>query len=146
MVRYDRYDILFQEIPDEVSLAFTITNCQNNCKGCHSQHLRNDSGKELTFEELMRVIEEYESSITNILFLGEGNDLDGLLQLIMYASAFKKVSLYSGKDYIEHRYLPWLTYYKVGSYIAKLGGLGSDKTNQILYKINCEDITHKFKK
>ncbi|WP_231731034.1 4Fe-4S cluster-binding domain-containing protein [Lacimicrobium alkaliphilum] len=29
--------ICFQEVPDEVSLAFTITGCPLACAGCHSR-------------------------------------------------------------------------------------------------------------
>lgn len=146
MVIYDKYDITFQEIPDETSLTFTLKACQFNCIGCHSPHLRELNGNELTFDLLIKLIMQYESSITNILFLGEGNDKDGLIELMKYSSAFKKVSLYSGKNYIEPEYLPWLSYYKVGAYQESLGGLSSKSTNQRLYKIECEDITDKFRK
>lgn len=143
-IYYDKYDIVFQEIPDEVSLAFTIKGCQNNCAGCHSPHLREDSGKELTFDVLMKLILEYKDNITNVLFLGEGNDKDSLIQLMMWARGFTKVSLYSGNDYIDPDYMYWVDYYKAGSYKFELGGLGSPKTNQKLYKIKCEDISDRF--
>lgn len=144
MVIYDKYDIVFQEIPDEVSLAFTLKGCQFNCDGCHSPHLREPNGEELTFDKLINLIFKYDSSITNILFLGEGNDKDSLLELMGYASQFKKVSLYSGRDIIDKDYLPFLTYYKVGSYKKELGGLNSPATNQRLYKLEAYDITYKF--
>jgi anaerobic ribonucleoside-triphosphate reductase activating protein len=146
MVVYDKYDILFQEIPDETSLAFTLKACQFNCIGCHSPHLRGVTGNELNVETISNLIVKYGDSITNILFLGEGSDINELIKLMAWASKFKKVSLYSGKDYIEHGYLPYLSYYKVGSYQESLGGLSSENTNQRLYKIECEDITHKFRK
>lgn len=145
-IYYDKYDIVFQEIPDEVTLAFTIKGCQNNCKGCHSPHLREDFGKELTFDILTKLLLEYKDTITNVLFLGEGNDKKSLRQLMEWCRAFTKVSLYSGRDYIDPYYLEWLDYYKVGSYQHELGGLNSLTTNQKLFKIWCEDITHKLRK
>ena len=39
--------ICFQEIPDEISLSFAISNCPNNCEGCHSPWLREDCGEDL---------------------------------------------------------------------------------------------------
>ena len=36
MLKYAGYDIVFQEIPDEVTLAISLTNCPNRCPGCHS--------------------------------------------------------------------------------------------------------------
>ena len=27
--------VVFSEIPDEITLAFNISNCLNNCIGCH---------------------------------------------------------------------------------------------------------------
>lgn len=145
-IYYDKYDIVFQEIPDEVTLAFTIKGCQNNCKGCHSQHLREGFGNELTFDVLIKLLLEYKDTITNVLFLGEGNDKETLRELMEYSRAFAKVSLYSGRDYIDPYYIEWLDYYKVGSYQHELGGLNLQTTNQRLFKIDCEDITHRFKK
>jgi len=146
MVIYDKYDILFQEIPDEISLAFTLKACQFNCIGCHSPHLKEVKGKQLDIELINNLLMKYGDSITNILFLGEGNDKKELIKLMAWSSKFKKVSIYSGKDYVEHEYLPYLSYYKVGSYQESFGGLSSENTNQRLYKIQCEDVTYKFNK
>ena len=44
MVRFYNYDIVFAEIPDEVSLALNITGCPNRCPGCHSTHLQQNIG------------------------------------------------------------------------------------------------------
>ena len=50
MLRYVDYDIVFQEIPDEVTLAINLSNCPNRCKGCHSPHLLENVGESLTEE------------------------------------------------------------------------------------------------
>ena len=52
MLRYYNFDIVFAEIPEEVTLAINITNCPNRCVGCHSPHLQQDIGENLTTEEL----------------------------------------------------------------------------------------------
>ena len=52
MLKYFDKAIVFQEIPDEVSLAINITNCPHRCKNCHSPYLRENIGTELTYEEL----------------------------------------------------------------------------------------------
>lgn len=35
-MRFSAKDIVFQEVPGEVALAYTITGCTVGCKGCHS--------------------------------------------------------------------------------------------------------------
>ena len=40
MLKYYNYDIVFQEYPDEVTLAINLTMCPNRCVGCHSAYLR----------------------------------------------------------------------------------------------------------
>ena len=44
MIKYktDTVQVVFEEIPDEVTLAIEITNCPGMCVGCHSPWLRGD--------------------------------------------------------------------------------------------------------
>ena len=51
MIKYKDYYVVFEEIPDKITLAVNITNCQNRCIGCHSPELRENIGKELTTDE-----------------------------------------------------------------------------------------------
>ena len=51
MLKFKDSYIVFEEIPDRVSLAVNITNCQNNCIGCHSPELRLNNGEELTVQQ-----------------------------------------------------------------------------------------------
>ena len=39
MLKYVNTGIVFQEIPDEVTLAINISNCPCRCPGCHSRYL-----------------------------------------------------------------------------------------------------------
>ena len=48
MLKYVNYDIVFQEFPDEVTLAINLSLCPNGCPGCHSAYLKDDIGEELT--------------------------------------------------------------------------------------------------
>lgn len=151
-LKYVNIDVLFQEIPDEVSLGLSISGCKNNCKGCHSSYLMGDIGTELTFEHLSELINKYDKTITNILFLGGDNDMKLFMLYLKYIRVHHKnikISLYSGLNDINISYITdnLLDYYKIGSYKEELGALNSKTTNQRLYKIEngymC-DITWKF--
>ena len=56
MLKYHSSYIGFREIPDEISLCINITNCPNNCKGCHSPWLKEDVGEDLNIESLNTLI------------------------------------------------------------------------------------------
>jgi anaerobic ribonucleoside-triphosphate reductase activating protein len=58
MIKYYSSAVVFEEIPDEVTLAIEITNCPGHCEGCHSPWLREDIGEELTPEVLRQLIDE----------------------------------------------------------------------------------------
>ena len=70
MLRYADYDIVFQEIPDEVTLAINLSNCPNHCKGCHSAYLMEDIGEPLTEESLSTLLGKYGKAITCVCFMG----------------------------------------------------------------------------
>lgn len=137
------------EIPDKISLAINISNCQNNCKGCHSPYLREDIGKELNIYSLEKLIKKNQG-IDCVVFMGEGNDSRKLKELASYVrSVGLLVGVYSGTNEINSKYLGYFDYIKIGSYIEELGGLNSKTTNQRLYKISenkIEDLTSKFYK
>ena len=70
MLRFHNYDIVFQEIPSEVTLAINISGCPNHCKGCHSLHLWNDIGEVLDESSITVLMEKYGNAITCICFMG----------------------------------------------------------------------------
>ena len=148
MIKYVSKQIVYQEIPTEVSLAFSISGCTNFCKGCHSSHLLNDNGNELSLTIVLQEIEKYKDLITCVLFLGGDNkerELKLLLQCIREYGI--KTALYSGRSEINENLMQYLDYYKIGDYRADLGGLDSRDTNQRLYKIESNemiDITEMF--
>ena len=146
MIKYIPQDtsVVFSEIPDEITLALNISNCQNCCVGCHTPYLRENIGDELTEEALHNLIEQ-NNGISCICFMGEGNDLDSLKDLAKYIHSISdlKVALYSGREEVEDDLYDIFDYVKIGPYIESLGPLNSKTTNQRLYK-NKIDITNKF--
>ena len=64
MLKYANFDIVFQEVPDEVTLAINISNCPNQCVGCHSKYLWEDLGEVLDKEALDQLVNQYRTGIT----------------------------------------------------------------------------------
>ena len=149
-IKYANYQIVFREIPEEITLAINISNCPNNCKGCHSSYLQQDIGIELTEYSLKKLIENHKG-ITCVCFMGGDlfpKELNKLAFYILQNYKGLKVGVYSGLNLINPELIPALfDYIKVGEYIEDLGPLSSPKTNQILFKttIKFEDITNKVK-
>ncbi|MDR2914182.1 MAG: anaerobic ribonucleoside-triphosphate reductase activating protein [Tannerella sp.] len=153
MLKYVNFDIVFQEIPDEVTLAINISNCSNGCSGCHSPFLQQDMGETLTEEILTSLLYEYGKSVTCICFMGGDSDPDeivrlaGFLQTQSFVSV--KVGWYSGRQDVPSSFRPdFFQYIKLGPYVEHLGSLKSDTTNQRLYKVDENgqmiDITFRF--
>ena len=134
MIKYKDYFVVFEEIPDRVSLAVNITNCQNNCIGCHSPELRLNNGEELTEEVIDKLIKE-NYGIDCFLFMGEGKDHSRLMELVRYIKENYtiKVAIYSGRDKVENEYYGLFDYVKVGSYKEECGPLNKETTNQRLF-------------
>lgn len=68
------YDIVFAEIPGEVTLALNLSGCPNGCEGCHSPHLREDVGEPLTDDLLLGLLDGYGRSVTCVAFMGGDAD------------------------------------------------------------------------
>lgn len=153
MLKFYNYDIVFQEIPDEVTLAVNITHCPIHCPQCHSKFLWEDVGEPLNEESASIMIEEYKDAITCISFMGGDNEPAEVNRM---AAGMKqtypdlKVAWYSGRQELSPEVdARHFDYIKLGPYVEKRGGLKSPSTNQRLYKIletgEWEDITHRFR-
>ena len=148
MLKYYNYDIVFQEIPDEVTLAVNLTNCPHRCVGCHSPHLREDIGDVLNDRTLDSLLKKYGQQITCVCFMGgdgQANDVETLAKHLRQHSKLK-VAWYSGNAMLPHN-AQLFDYVKVGGYKPELGGLRSRTTNQRLYRYtngHSEDITSRF--
>lgn len=140
MLRFASYDIVFQEVPGEITLALNLSNCPNACKGCHSPHLREDIGEVLDAEALAALLEKYGDAVSCVCFMGgdaEAAAVERSAVLVKRLSGGKlKTAWYSGMDALapgirtEH-----FDYIKIGSYIEALGGLASPTTNQRFYRV-----------
>lgn len=147
MLKYNDVRITFQEIPDEVSLTFSITGCPHNCDGCHSPELRTSHGIDLTIDNIIGEVKKHRRFITNILFLGGDHNKIELLNVIVMIRALTgfKVSLYTGSDEIDLDFYNNVDYLKIGHYDKEKGPLTSKTTNQCLINTQTgEDLTHLF--
>lgn len=147
-MKYYNYDIVFQEIPGEVTLAVNITHCPNHCPGCHSPHLQEDIGEPLDKQTLDNILKRYGRSVTCVCFMG-GDAMPDEVQLLadhVRKTTPLKVAWYSGKQPIPDNFHHF-DYVKVGPYNAQRGSLKERTTNQRLLK-NVDgipvDITNKF--
>ena len=94
MLKYANFDIVFQEVPDEVTLAINISNCPNQCVGCHSQYLWKDVGYVLDKESLDELVEKYQSGITCVCFMGGDAEPYDVANLAMHIkNKYKKKRL-----------------------------------------------------
>lgn len=141
-LRYANTQVVFTEVPNEISLAINITGCTIHCKGCHSQWLWSNKGKELTKDELHNLIEN-NKGITTVLFMGGDNfikELTKLSSMIKYRYPNLKIAWYSGRHDLDNSnvkyFMTYLDYIKVGPYIKQFGGLDNPKTNQRFYRID----------
>ncbi|MDR1681628.1 MAG: 4Fe-4S cluster-binding domain-containing protein [Prevotellaceae bacterium] len=149
MLRYISYDIVFREIPGEVTLALNLTGCPYRCRGCHSPHLRDDTGEALTGEALAALLCAYGDAVTCVCFMGgDGAPADVVRLAALVRRAHKKTAWYSGSPVLFDGAPAVFDYIKIGAYIEALGGLDSPTTNQRLYRIEngeMRDITEKLR-
>ena len=147
-MKFLSYDIVFQEIPGEVTLAINISGCPNRCEGCHSPHLQEDTGEELTESVLSCLLDMYGNAITCVCFMGGDSTPGEVLHLAQFARRFhKKTAWYSGNSELCENAQHYFDYIKLGKYMEELGGLHSPTTNQRFYRIEHTkkiDVTDKF--
>lgn len=153
MVKYYNFDIVFAEIPDEVTLALNITNCPNRCPGCHSPHLQTDAGQILDDLELLALLACYGPSVTCVCFMGGDaapQEIVRLAGLVRQTRPLLRVGWYSGRDTLPEGIASQsFDYIKLGSWVEALGPLTSPTTNQRLYKVGpngvLEEITERLR-
>lgn len=154
MVKYYNFDIVFAEVPDEVTLAVNITGCPHRCAGCHSPHLREDCGERLDGEALAALLGRYGAGITCLCFMGGDGDPHAIAALaaeVRRLAPQLRVAWYSGCDALPEGVAPeTFDYIKLGPYVAARGPLSSPDTNQHFYRVGrdgaMEDITYRFRR
>ena len=58
-MKYVDTKVVFAEIPDEITLAISISGCPCHCPGCHSSYLAEDIGKVLTYYRIEKLLESH---------------------------------------------------------------------------------------
>lgn len=146
-----QYSVVFQEVPQEVSLALKISGCPRRCVGCQAPHLQTDEGEMLTIELLDKLIDKYATGITCVLFMGGDASPTHIAILAQHVKdRGYRTAWYSGEEHISWRSnaaINYFDYIKLGPYIKERGGLACRTTNQRFYAIvNGEfiDKTHLF--
>lgn len=147
MLKVASFDIVFQEIPGEVTLALNLSNCPCHCLGCHSPHLAEDIGEEVNEELLDDLTGRYKGLITCVAFMGGDAEPEEVARWAAYLKdGGLSTAWYSGRMNMPKDEKAF-DYVKLGPYIEALGGLKSEKTNQRLYKREDDswiDITSVF--
>lgn len=152
MLKFTNYDIVFQEVPGEVTLAINLSNCPHRCKGCHSPYLREDKGEELSRETLKKLLGKYGEAISCVCFMGgdaDPREIENLAAWLHRETGKRiKTGWYSGRTALPDGCgVSHFDYIKLGPYIAERGGLDSPCTNQRFYRVEggeMIDITGRF--
>jgi anaerobic ribonucleoside-triphosphate reductase activating protein len=143
-LKYLGYATVFQEVPNEISLAINISGCPHHCEGCHSKYLWEYKGNYIS-NDIDKLIDQYDNLISCVCFMGGDQNINELAELLKQVKNRNlKTCIYSGRDDKEYfdNILPLIDYLKIGRYIEKLGGLNSKTTNQRMYDItNEKEIT-----
>ncbi len=145
--------VVFQEVPDEISLCFSITGCKLGCKGCHSTELwHSKNGMALTNQAFILWLKKYKGLISCVVFFGGEWQANALIEKLQIAKSFGlKTCLYSGEEaeekYIDLRITQHLNFLKTGAWRDELGGLESTHTNQVFRDLTTgEKLNHLFVK
>ncbi len=119
MLKYSNYNIVFQEIPGEVTLAVNLSNCPNRCKGCHSLYLQQDIGEVFDEYVLEHLLDKYGNSVTCICFMGGDIDPEEVERLSVFvrekSTGNIKTGWYSGRIKLpESVFIENFDYIKLG--------------------------------
>ncbi len=152
MMKYVNTGVVFQEIPDEVTLSVNISNCPCHCLGCHSKYLWDDIGEPLNYLAVDEMLRKYGDDVTCFCLMGGDADTCGVNDIASYIrrkAPHLKVAWYSGRHELSPDIsLENFDFIKLGPYVEELGGLDKRTTNQKLFKVEKDlsltDITSKF--
>ena len=143
--------IVWQEVPGEVSLAFLFSGCPLRCKGCHSADTWKEGiGTELTEDYLKGRLKLYRGLITCVLFMGGEWQPEALQKMLaIVTQAGLKACLYTGLEReeleaVSDGILPYLTYLKTGRWQMELGGLESPATNQKFINLHTGEVLNRL--
>lgn len=134
--------VVFQEVPDHISLAFVVGGCPLKCRGCHSSHTWNKHyGFELTDCKLKQYLEQYMGLVSCVVFFGGEWLPEQLIDKLNLAKQMGfKTCLYTGNQNVSNAILQQLDYLKTGPWIQELGGLESPHTNQRFIEVASSEL------
>ena len=152
---YKGFSVVFQEVPNEISLAINIYGCPHHCEGCHSNYLWDSSPIEdarILYDDIPQLLNNYKDLISCVCFMGGDWQVANLIQCISLIKKIDntlKICVYSGEDTFDKisQLIPYLDYLKIGSYNKYKGGLNSPTTNQKFFTVKSGeliDITQMF--
>jgi len=120
--------IVWQEVPGEVSLAFLFSGCPLRCKGCHSADAWKEGiGTELTEDYLKGRLKRYRGLISCVLFMGGEWQPEALQKMLgIVTQAGLKACLYTGLEREE------------------LDGLDSPTTNQKFIDLRTGEVLNRL--
>lgn len=148
MLRIFNKSVVLQEVPNEISLAFTVAGCPLNCPNCSWKNtIEQLKSSELDDKIYKNLLDKYKGFVSCILFMGGEWDKKDLINKLVIAKEYKfKTCLYTGLelDNIDNEIIQNLDYIKVGHYDEKLGGLDSINTNQKFIDLKSNKILNKF--
>lgn len=127
--------IVFDEVPDEITLAINISGCNIHCPDCHSKHLWEDIGKELDRDALHELITS-NPGITCVCIMG-GEEEEVFIKLYWLKTRHPelKIAWYTGQESVKKSTLNYLDYVKTGPYKKEFGPLNNRNTNQRFYHV-----------
>lgn len=132
--------ITFNEIPNRIAVFFEFGGCRQKCKGCHSPHLAKTPPALSPLEDLIEYAKtQKEKGATAIVLLGGTNNKkvthEMMITLIKRLSEVLPCGLYSGRPvnsavHAEYAKLLELSWFKIGDYQERYGGMDNPNTNQ----------------
>lgn len=139
---YHSFQVVFQEVPGEISLCFSISGCTLGCTGCHSPFLwKKNSGTLLTVTLFNTILKQYSGLATCVLFMGGEWHYEELIAFLKLSKKRNyKTCLYTGKDQVSTELMSQLTWIKTGKWDPLLGGLENEKTNQKFIEVRTNTI------
>ncbi|MDR0509543.1 MAG: anaerobic ribonucleoside-triphosphate reductase activating protein [Rikenellaceae bacterium] len=170
MLRLASYDVVFREIPSEVTLALNLSCCPNRCPGCHSPHLQEEVGELLDDGLFSWLLASYGDNATCVCFMGgdgEPEEVERLARIVHSRTVHSrgetgdrtrrqtrggglKTAWYSGRDALPDGVRAEnFDYIKLGPWVEARGGLDSPTTNQRLFRVaegELIDITEMLRK
>ena len=147
MLRCRYVDVVFQEVPDELSLLIAFAGCPLRCPGCHSPELwHQEQTQPFDRVSLRALLKRYDGMISCVCFFGGEWQPQDLRELLLEVDSFGLRScLYTGLDDVSHVLKQHLTYLKTGPWRPERGGLDNPDTNQRFVCLTTRQcLNHRF--